>query len=248
MFLNLQIESRKYRFSISTLTHVYPMDLVNRLKFYMDSIKVPITQFADNCGIPRPSLSQLMNGRNKRISDEVINKIHNAYPELSIMWLMFGEGEMLKPSNIEISEPQNGNLGSETGENNVDNQGFGLEQEPSLSFLEERSENLDEYSTADIRQSNFENSLFDGPMAMSEPQTREKITFNSVEPKNQTETLKSEDVTRTLYNQSVPSSASPSNVSSDQQTVSITPDSHKKITNIVVFYSDNSFQSFLPDA
>lgn len=34
--------------------------------------------------------------------------------------------------------------------------------------------------------------------------------------------------------------------SDKKESISITPDSHKKITNIVVFYSDNSFQSFSP--
>lgn len=63
--------------------------------------------FADVCGIPRPSLSQLLNGRNKKVSNEVIDKIHNAYPELSMMWLMFGDGEMLVPNaNSDISDSQ----------------------------------------------------------------------------------------------------------------------------------------------
>jgi hypothetical protein len=34
----------------------------------------------------------------------------------------------------------------------------------------------------------------------------------------------------------------------EYRSLAIAHDSHKKITNIVVFYSDNSFQSFLPDA
>lgn len=53
------------------------------------------SQFADTCDIPRPTLSQLLNGRNKKVSDEVIGKIHRAYPSLNVMWLMFGDGEML---------------------------------------------------------------------------------------------------------------------------------------------------------
>lgn len=82
------------------------MDLVNRLKYYMDHAQVTISQFADRCGIPRPTMSQLINGRNKRISDEVISKIHNAFPDLSVLWLMFGEGDMTTNANIETSEPQ----------------------------------------------------------------------------------------------------------------------------------------------
>lgn len=71
------------------------MDIVSRLKTFIDYLGIPVTQFADNCGIPRPTLSQLLNGRNKTVRDELIAKIHAAYPQLSVMWLMFGEGDIL---------------------------------------------------------------------------------------------------------------------------------------------------------
>lgn len=70
------------------------MDFVSRLKKFLEVSNIPVTQFADNCRIPRPTLSQLLNGRNKKVSDEVIGKIHEAYPDLSVLWLMFGEGNM----------------------------------------------------------------------------------------------------------------------------------------------------------
>lgn len=64
------------------------MDIVNRLKLFMDSESIGSTQFADACKIPRPTLSQILSGRNKKISDEVISKIHEAYPRLSVLWLL----------------------------------------------------------------------------------------------------------------------------------------------------------------
>lgn len=70
------------------------MDIVSRLKQFIESHGIAVTQFADTCRIPRPTLSQLLNGRNKKVSDEIISKIHTAYPSLSMMWLMFGEGNM----------------------------------------------------------------------------------------------------------------------------------------------------------
>ena len=71
------------------------MDIVSRLKAFLEQNKISNSVFADNCGIPRPTLSQLLNGRNKKVSDELIAKIHTAYPQLSITWLMFGEGTMI---------------------------------------------------------------------------------------------------------------------------------------------------------
>ncbi len=74
------------------------MDIVSRLKSFLQQSGIANSQFADNCDIPRPTLSQLLNGRNKKVSDEVIGKIHRAYPHLNIMWLMFGDGDMFVPN------------------------------------------------------------------------------------------------------------------------------------------------------
>jgi len=75
------------------------MDIVTRLKMFLEQTGISNSQFADTCEIPRPTLSQLLNGRNKKVSDEVIGKIHRAYPSLNVMWLMFGDGEMLMNGN-----------------------------------------------------------------------------------------------------------------------------------------------------
>jgi plasmid maintenance system antidote protein VapI len=70
---------------------------------FLDQTGISNSQFADTCEIPRPTLSQLLNGRNKKVSDEVIGKIHRAYPSLNVMWLMFGDGEMI---NSGSEQPQ----------------------------------------------------------------------------------------------------------------------------------------------
>lgn len=75
---------------------------------FMQHNGITSSQFADTCEISRPTLSQLLNGRNKKVSDEVISKIHRAYPTLNILWLMFGDGEMIVPN------PNGSALSSET--------------------------------------------------------------------------------------------------------------------------------------
>lgn len=69
-----------------------------RLKGFIDYLGLSSSQFADQCGIPRPSLSQLLSGRNKKISDVLVGQIHAAFPDLSVLWLLFGEGDMLVAS------------------------------------------------------------------------------------------------------------------------------------------------------
>lgn len=80
-------------------------NFATRLKLFMDKIGVPSSQFADSCEIPRPSFSQLLSGRNQKVSDVLVKKIHQTYPQLSIMWLMFGEGEMLSSAEKKSEEP-----------------------------------------------------------------------------------------------------------------------------------------------
>lgn len=254
----------------------------------MDSGKITISQFADTCGIPRPTMSQLMNGRNKRISDEVINKIHNGYPSLSIMWLMFGEGEMESNPNIKISEPQNGRFQQEITVQPSANQG---NLQPQIQSETDKNFPADN--------SMMENSLFDTPDSDRKPQpypdfssdnhlpedfgqdfgresSKGNISFEvpsqnmtgqpagyplaSTFPQEQAKTGNNgtgsipqnfhgspNDITRTLGQHEHPA-AGTSFEEGTNGSISISPDAHKKITNIVVFYSDNSFQSFLPDA
>lgn len=78
-----------------------------RLKEYIDYKGFNNSYFADTAGIPRPTLSQLLSGRNKTINDLLLRKIHEAFPDLNIMWLLFGLGDMQINSNIEISGAQN---------------------------------------------------------------------------------------------------------------------------------------------
>lgn len=244
------------------------MDLVNRLRHYMDTSQVTISQFADKCGIPRPTMSQLINGRNKRISDEVINKIHNAYPDLSILWLMFGEGEMTLCQNMAIPEAQNDIRSDKIPGNSAVNQEDITHKTPDRAFT-------DSVQTSD----SFENLLFESPKtggstakyasSSEEAFSKENILFDSEESQStnssssfrnttcrttSTSPIAPNDITRTLRASSPAPNTQTKSVQEDSITtngekrISISPDARKKITNIVVFYSDNSFQSFLPDA
>lgn len=187
------------------------MDFVNRLKTFMNSESISSTQFADACRIPRPTLSQILSGRNKKISDEVIGKIHDAYPSLNIMWLLFGEGVMLVDSNIKISEPQKVgfiDFTSSQPAENVQNIIPGLQSESAEVFESEK---------------NGMQSIFD----IDDKDMGRDADFPPTQP------------------QSVPSVESTTTM---PRQVSIAADGNKSILNITVFYSDNSFQLFVPSS
>lgn len=79
-----------------------------RLKGFIDEMGLTNSQFADQSGIPRPSLSQILTGRNKKISDVIVGQIHAAFPQLSVLWLLFGEGDMLVPEPKEEATDEDG--------------------------------------------------------------------------------------------------------------------------------------------
>ena len=71
-------------------------NIIDRINSFTEESNLTRSQFADACGIPRPTISQMLSGKNKKIGDDVISVIHKTYPEIPMMWLLFGEGEKPK--------------------------------------------------------------------------------------------------------------------------------------------------------
>ncbi len=124
------------------------MDIATRLRQFMAYKNIASSQFADNADIPRPTLSQLLNGRNKKISNELIGKIHEAFPSLNVMWLMFGEGGMECESNTRTSEPQK-NFNFTTNETHEPNyEAVFIAQAPDYDNNADRQSQHDVYKPA----------------------------------------------------------------------------------------------------
>lgn len=178
------------------------MDIVSRLKLFLSQNGIANSQFADTCGIPRPTLSQLLNGRNKRVSDEIISKIHVAYPALNIMWLMFGDDEMFVPNaNMEDFQVQLP-LGEEV-----------KKADAPLSAQQATSENAREAIRFEVDDD-----------AYSTPQR----------PAAATDELSAalENIARSVGRSHAVNASKEAG--------------ERRIVNIMVFYSDNSFESFTP--
>lgn len=182
------------------------MDIVSRIKLFLNEYQIANSQFADKCDIPRPTISQLLNGRNKKVSDEVISKIHAAYPNLSIMWLMFGEEPML------LSPMQDDNIHKQE---NIDTESLEQNLFSNDTFLKK---------SEDSNRINFDTDI-------SDTETSIYDTENENNNANITQTL--EYITKNA-NKTV--KATDPNVTNE-----------KRIVNIMVFYSDNSFESFVPN-
>ncbi|WP_345225343.1 helix-turn-helix transcriptional regulator [Hymenobacter koreensis] len=67
--------------------------MLDRIRAILQARQLTPTQFADTIGVARPIVSHILGGRNKP-SLEVVQKIIAAFPDLSMPWLLTGQGSM----------------------------------------------------------------------------------------------------------------------------------------------------------
>ena len=84
-----------------------------RLKAIIQYLGLSDSQFADRCEISRATLSLLLSGKNKKISDVLLSQIHSTFPEISIIWLLFDEGKMVADDEISSQPATENNLTTE---------------------------------------------------------------------------------------------------------------------------------------
>ena len=76
-----------------------------RISQIMQSHKMTQRDFAAALGISPSSLSSIFNGHTSP-TNNTVQAIHRRFPEISITWLMFGEGDMESTPNQEDSQTQ----------------------------------------------------------------------------------------------------------------------------------------------
>jgi transcriptional regulator with XRE-family HTH domain len=71
---------------------VNSLEFAQRLHQIMDHYGLSATAFSEKLGVNRSTTSHLLSGRNKPSLD-VVMKILDSFPEVSLYWLMNGKGE-----------------------------------------------------------------------------------------------------------------------------------------------------------
>lgn len=221
------------------------MDLLTRLNDFMQKQRMSSSQFADAIGIPRPSMSQILNGRNKKISNEFIEKLHQAFPALDMMWLLFGE---VTPSlnatlsdNNRKSEPSlfdtadtDDTADIDAADDVEDNQ-FNPEH---ITYNDSDKNAVDNTTNAteDIKDDNSQN----------ETPTPTKSSIDN-KPDSSTATDIADDNDKTLSKNTQESSTNNNSHSDGMPSSVIKIVSKRSIDTIIVFYDDNTFQRFKPE-
>ncbi len=189
-----------------------------RLKILIAELGINSSVFADNCGISRATLSQLLTGRNKKISDVLISQIHKAYPSLSILWLLFNEGPMW---NNDSGSNNSDFKDNKTNPLNIES------NDPANSLLtKSASASID----TDVISPNSLNSdiLRDSQRADNNDQML-NLTQNKCEPKDTQQASSIKDNTFELVKE-----------------IEMLRKKIRKVVQITIYYDDSTFETFYP--
>jgi len=74
--------------------------MVERILSFIKSRNLTPSQFADEIGVQRSSISHLISGRNKP-SLEFVQRIIARWPEINLQWILNGRGSMMNDGSIQ---------------------------------------------------------------------------------------------------------------------------------------------------
>lgn len=90
----------------------------HRIKQIMENLHFSSDRkFAEAIGVSPQNFYDLKSGKTKKVSQSVISKIIETYPQFNVHWVMSGEGDMLKSANIQTIQG-NGNHNNTNGQSN----------------------------------------------------------------------------------------------------------------------------------
>ncbi len=190
----------------------------SRISLVIRTKNITPSQLADELGVQRSGISHIINGRNKPSLD-FIQRLIKRYPDISMTWLMFGEGPMMNPyvvkEELKSEERKATNLQSTI-----------IDLFPPLGEIAAN------------------NSI---PEGLTMPVTRDNTDENHEVTKNSVITEQSNQKNNTSTNQNT-NEVTP-NVNFENQISRGSHDSApgKEVKRIVIFYSDKSFEEYFPE-
>lgn len=75
-------------------TYLYLMKLIHRLQLFLESAKITPYTMERTCGFSNGYIGKQLIGKGS-VGSNALEKIHQHYPELNLIWLITGKGQML---------------------------------------------------------------------------------------------------------------------------------------------------------
>lgn len=211
--------------------------MVNRILQILKEENLTASQFADAIDVQRSSMSHILSGRNNPSLD-FVHKILKAFPSLNTDWLMFGKGSMYSvnnestesavapPSVIEVEKNETPSK-STPGAVTLDLFGDLLSQPLQNEVADQHSEVISKTHENEVKlEDAIENVL-------------NQTTLNNT-------VVKEVDAVTTETKISTAIAATPKVVHSVSDTKPPIEDG-RKIDRIVIFYTDKTFSTYIPE-
>ncbi len=186
--------------------------LNNRILTLINHLSITSAAFADEIGVQRSAIAHITKGRN-RPSLDMIQKILDRYPDVNVMWLLRGEGNIMSSTPNVISLQQRNVMPSTPViDNSLQNTLFAEEENSSEKDVIEQ-----------VKTEPIPSPIHTTPLPQSQPRSYSVDDFEE----------KTEDESREIKKERTASVESilPPSVKKD-----------KKISRIIVFYDDNSYE------
>ena len=198
-----------------------------RIVLLMKSLGLNPTQFADEIGVQRSSISHILSGRNNPSLD-IVTKILNRFKEVDSNWLILGKGSLFSKSEEKISKESN----FETSEYSESNK---------KAFSNSLFDDIQE----DITPKHDLNKIGDleRKIELLEKKYKEKDVLSS----NDDEKLPEIKTTDSNFNNVIAENVVVNEENNTKETINtiLTPaveSKTKHIKRLIVFYSDNTFE------
>ena len=163
--------------------------MVDRIILILKTQDLSSSQFADEIGVQRSSISHILSGRNNA-SLEFVTKILKRFPDLNSDWLIFGKGPMYRDSNNAVSDKSFSSLQS----NEPDLFSMPIVEEPELIPQEAQEKELEPIieeptitpNTVNISAQNKNEILYEDVEKEKVLVSEDKVTENKEEIKPET--------------------------------------------------------------
>ncbi len=208
----------------------------NRISMVLKAKNISPAQLADDLGVQRSGISHILNGRNKPSLD-FIQKLIRLYPDISIQWLLFGEGPMMNPYPSKDTEPAKRDPEPAPKPKPLMMELFADEITHEEKYSTQQKENDPEPDNQSSDKQSDESSLKDTEKGAPEYEIKNEPEKNVISPTEAGKELKEK---ATGLAADIPAA-------DNAQKFPDKPGDGRRLVKIVMFYSDKTFAEYLPE-
>jgi transcriptional regulator with XRE-family HTH domain len=196
--------------------------MINRILLVLKTQNLTSSQFADEIGVQRSSISHILSGRNNP-SLEFVTKILKRFPDINSEWILFGKGSMYRESESSLK-------------NKLDKKP--IVQADLFSYEESEQVEMPAINQAILNDDEFYENHIDKNTPINPVHISENVLFNQNILQEKTD----EKNKKTERNESIESEIKKCETEEPE-----IKKKKKEIEKIVIFYSDKTFKEYFPE-